>query len=133
MPDKIRNTARQMKCRSSECKPSGDEMAAVSKHLGKAGKAQLPGHKHLVDLVGRMKESNVWKGSIKGYFFKGTVPTKMKSDIESYARTARWKVRPTPKTKKQGILWRERGKKYLLIFATYKGAGNRVYCSLTII
>jgi hypothetical protein len=132
MPE-IRNTARKAKCRSNECKPSGEELAAVSKHLGKAGKNQLPGHKALVDLVAMMKESNVWKGSIKGYFFKGTVPTKMKSNIEAYARTARWKIRPTPRTKKQGILWRESGKKYLLIFATYKGIGNRVYCSLTII
>jgi hypothetical protein len=133
MPQEIRNTARRKACRSSECKPSGDEMAAVSKHLGKAGKSQLPGYKSLMELVGMMKESNVWTGTIKGYFFKGTIPTKIKSDIEAYARTAKWKVRPTPKTKKQGILWREKGKKYLLIFATYKGVGNRVYCSLTII
>lgn len=133
MPKEIRNTARRRACRSDECKPSGDEMAAVSTHLGKANKSQLPGYKALLQLVGMMKESNVWTGTIKGYFFKGTVPTKMKSDIEGYARTARWQLRPTPKTKKQGILWREKGKKYLLIFATYKGAGNRVYCSLTII
>lgn len=108
-------------------------MAAVSKHLGKANKSILPGYEKLLQLVGMMKESNVWKGTIKGYFFKGTVPTKVKSDIEGYARTARWEIRQTPKTKKQGILWRDGGKKYLLIFATYKGLGNRVYCSLTII
>lgn len=133
MPQEIRNTARRRACRSSECKPSGNEMAAVSKHLGKANKSQEPGYADLIKLVGMMKESNVWEGSIKGYFFKGTIPTKMKSNIESYARTARWEIRPTPKTKKQGILWRDKGKKYLLIFATYKGMGNRVYCSLTII
>lgn len=133
MPQEIRNTARRKACRSTECKPSSDEMAAVSKHLGKANKSKLPGYEKLLQLVGMMKESNVWKGTIKGYFFKGTVPTKVKSDIEGYARTARWEIRQTPKTKKQGILWRDGGKKYLLIFATYKGLGNRVYCSLTII
>lgn len=133
MPQEIRNTARRRACRSSECKPSGKEMAAVSKHLGKANKSKHPGYADILALVGMMKESNVWKGSIKGYFFKGTIPTKMKSNIESYARTARWDIRLTPKTHKHGVLWRELGKKYLLIFATYKGMGNRIYCSLTII
>lgn len=122
-----------MSCRSTECKPTPDQMAAVSKNLGKTNKSQLPGYADLMKLVGMMKESNVWEGRIKGYFFKGTIPTKMKSNIESYARTARWDIRNTPKTKKNGTLWRDGGKKYLLIFATYRGMGNRVYCSLTII
>jgi hypothetical protein len=108
-------------------------MAAVSVHLGKAGKSQVDGYNELLQLVSMMKESNVWKGSITGYFFKGTIPTKMKSSIQAYTRTAMWEKRSTPKTMKQGTLWYERGKKYLLIFATYKGLGNRVYCSLTII
>jgi hypothetical protein len=133
MADKIRNTARTRACRTGECKPTEDQTAAVSIQLGKAGKSNLPGYNALMDLVGRMKESNVWAGTITGFFFKGTIPTKMKSDIQSYARTARWKTRVTPRMKKSGILWRSKGKKYLLIFSEYRGAGSRVYCSLTII
>ena len=81
MAKSIRNSARTYLCRSSECAPDEDQMAAVSMYLGKGGKSNQGGYKHLIDLVGRMKESNVWKGSIKGYFFKGSIPTKMKSDI----------------------------------------------------
>jgi hypothetical protein len=133
MPDSIRNTARTHLCRSKECSPDDDQMAAVSVYLGKMGKSDLAGYKHLLDLVGRMKESNVWKGAIKGYFFKGTIPTKMKSEIQSYARTAKWQSKTTKRMTKSGILWRTKGKKYLLIFAVYRGMGNKIYCSLTVI
>ena len=133
MPDRIRNTARTYLCRSEECAPDDDQKAAVSMYLGKMGKSELPGYNHLIDLVGRMKESNVWKGTIKGYFFKGSVPTKMKSDIQAYARTAGWKTKTTKRMTKSGILWRSKGKKYLLIFAVYRGIGSKIYCSLTVI
>ena len=133
MAKSIRNSARTYLCRSSECAPDEDQMAAVSKYLGKGGKSNQGGYKHLIDLVGRMKESNVWKGSIKGYFFKGSIPTKMKSDIQSYAQSAGWQSKTTKRMTKRGILWRAKGKRYLLIFANYRGAGNKIYCSLTII
>lgn len=129
----IRNSARTFRCRSENCTPDEDQLAAVSMYLGKQGKAKLPGYKHLMDLVGRMKESNVWKGSIKGYFFKGSIPTSMKSDIQSYASAASWQKKTTKRMSKSGILWRSKGKRYLLIFASYRGMGNRIYCSLTII
>jgi len=133
MAKSIRNSARTYLCRSENCAPDEDQMAAVSMHLGKSGKANLPGYKHLMDLVGRMKESNVWKGSIRGYFFKGSIPTGMKSNIQSYARTAGWQSKTTKRMNKRGILWRSKGKRYLLIFANYRGTGNKIYCSLTII
>lgn len=133
MAKSIRNTARTYLCRSEDCAPDEDQKAAVSMHLGKAGRANLPGYKHLMNLVGRMKESNVWKGSIQGYFFKGSIPTSMKSDIQAYARTAGWQAKTTKRMTKRGILWRSKGKRYLLIFATYRGAAGKIYCSLTII
>lgn len=133
MAQGIRNTARTKLCRSDECRPDDDQRAAVSVQLGKQGRAELPGYNRLMELVELMKESNVWKGSIKGYFFKGTVPTKVKSDIQAFARTAGWQQTTTKRMTKTGILWRTKGKKYLLIFASYRGLGNRIYCSLTVI
>lgn len=133
MAEAIRNNARTKMCRSKECAPDEDQLATVSVQLGKAGKSKLAGFGHLMELVKSMKESNVWKGSIKGYFFKGTIPTKMKSEIDSYTKTSRWKNTTTKRMMKSGILWRSKGKRYLLIFGKYRGAGNRIYCSLTII
>lgn len=102
-------------------------------YLGKDRKSDLAGHKHLIDILGMMKESNVWRGNIIGYFFKGMISSRMKSAIQEYARAARWQSKTTPRTVKQGILWRAQGKKYLLIVASYRGMGSKIYCSLTII
>ena len=132
MAESIRNSARTYLCRSRDCAPDEDQLAQVSMHLGMQGKSKLEGYNHLIKLVKKMKESNVWKSSIRGYFFKGTVPTGMKSDIQSYARSARWKSKTTKRMTKQGIMWRAGGKRYLLIFANFRG-GNRIYCSLTVI
>ena len=133
MSKAIQNYARVQKCQSADCSPDSDQMAEVSMHLGKRGKSKMAGFNHLNKLVSMMKESNVWTGSIKGYFFRGTIPTKMKSEIQEYSRVAGWQSKTTKRMSKSGILWRAKGKRYLLIFATYRGMGNRIYCSLTII
>lgn len=129
----LRNTAKIQKCRSADCSPNSDEMAEVSMRLGKSGKSKMAGFTHLNKLVSMMKESNVWTGSIKGYFFRGTIPTKMKSEIKEYSKVAGWQSKTTKRMSKSGIMWRAKGKRYLLIFANYRGMGNRIYCSLTII
>lgn len=133
MPKPLRNSARTHRCRSEGCVPDGEQMATVSMYLGKAQKSKLAGYKHLLTLVGQMKESNVWQGNILGYFFKGTIPSRMKSAIREYMQTANWQTKTTKRMKKSGILWRSKGKRYLLIFANYRGMGDKIYCSLTII
>ena len=132
-PSPIRNSARTHLCRSKGCTPDEVQMATVSMHLGKAGKSELAGYKHLLTLITKMRESNVWRGSILGYFFKGTIPSRMKSAIREYAETARWQTKSTKRMTKSGIMWRSQGKRYLLIFANYRGMGNKIYCSLTVI
>lgn len=133
MAKQIRNIARVKFCQSDDCSPSDDHRAEVSMHLGKNGKSKLPGFNHLNNLVSLMKESNVWGGKIRGYFFKGSITTKMKSEIQDFASSSGWKTKSTKIMTKRGILWRAKGKRYLLIFANYRGMGNRIYCSLTII
>jgi len=103
--------------------------------LGKNGKSDSRGYKEVLQLVDLMKESNVWGGSTKGYFFKGSIDTSMKSAITSFANSNGWQRTMGQRIIKYGIIIRggKQNKRHLLIFGYYRGTPNRVYCSLTII
>jgi len=136
----LRNNARTIGCRSRSCVPSADVKALIAAKLGRGGKSEDRGYKEILSLIDRMVESNVWGGSIKGYFFKGTVETGTRSAILSFARGNNWKQTTGKRIVKYGIIirggalgWLGLGKKHLLIFGYYRGTPNKIYCSLTII
>jgi hypothetical protein len=109
--------------------------ALLATKLGKGGKSGSKGYKEILELVDAMKESNVWEGSTKGYFFKGTIDTSMKSAITSFAMSNGWQRTMGQRIIKYGIIVRggKQNKRHLLIFGYYKGTPNRAYCSLTVI
>jgi hypothetical protein len=130
-----RNNARVVACRTRTCAPASDVKALLAAKLGKDGKSDSRGYSDIITLVGKMKESNVWGGSIKGYLFKGSVDTSMKSGITSFATSNGWQRTNGNRIIKYGTIIRggKSGRRHLLIFGYYKGTPNRVYCSLTII
>ena len=132
---KLRNTARVIACRTRACEPSSGVKALLATKLGKNGKSDSRGYKEVLQLVDLMKESNVWGGSTKGYFFKGSIDTSMKSAITSFANSNGWQRTMGQRIIKYGIIIRggKQNKRHLLIFGYYRGTPNRVYCSLTII
>lgn len=108
----------------------------LASKLGSRGKSKSSGYAELMELIGLMKESNIWEGSIKGYFFKGNIPTSMKSKITSFALSNRWKVTNGVRIIKYGKIitgGTKRSAKHLLIFGQYRGGRGKVYCSLTIL
>jgi hypothetical protein len=112
----------------------------ISAKLGRGGKSEQRGYEEILSLVSKMVESNVWGGNIKGYFFKGTIETGMRSAILSFARSNGWQQTTGKRIIKYGTIirggrlgWLGMGKKHLLIFGYYRGTPNRVYCSLTIL
>lgn len=135
MAKTLQNKAKKVSCRSKTCAPTVEVKALLASKLGKGGKSDSRGYKEILSIVDSMVESNVWEGSISGYFFKGTVETGMKSAITSFARSNGWKQTMGKRIIKYGIMIRggKIGKKHLLIFGYYRGTPNRVYCSLTII
>ncbi len=132
---KLRNTAHTTACRTRTCAPSSDAKALLATKLGKNGKSNSKGYKEVLQLVDLMKESNVWGGSTKGYFFKGSIDTSMKSAIISFANSNSWQRTMGQRIIKYGTIIRggKQNKRHLLIFGYYRGTPNRVYCSLTII
>lgn len=130
-----RNYARVMGCRSSTCAPSSTVQALLASKLGKSGKSETKGYTQLLSLVKKMKESNVWGGSITGYLFKGTIDTSTRSGIVSFASSNGWQQTNGRLIVKYGTIIRggKQNKRHLLIFGYYKGKPNRAYCSLTII
>lgn len=135
MAKEVRNTARVVGCQSRTCAPSREVKALLAAKLGRNGKADSKGYKEILDLVDSMKESNVWGGSTKGYFFKGTIDTSMKSKITSFAMSNGWQRTMGERIIKYGKIIRggKQNKRHLLIFGYYRGTPNRAYCSLTII
>lgn len=132
---KLRNNARVTACRTRTCAPSSEAKALIATKLGKNGKSDSKGYKEVLQLVDLMKESNVWGGSTKGYFFKGSIDTSMKSAITSFANSNSWQRTMGQRIIKYGTIIRggKQNKRHLLIFGYYRGTPNRIYCSLTII
>jgi hypothetical protein len=136
MASTLRNTARTKNCRSEGCSPSDEVKAILSSKMGRGGKSKDKGFNDLMTLIGAMKESNIWEGSIQGYFFKGNIPTSMKSSIMSFALNSGWKMTSGKRIVKYGKIYTggtKRSRKHLLIFGYYKGGRGMAYCSLTII
>lgn len=136
MPTNLRNTARSKNCRSKGCAPSDEVKAMLASKLGRGGKSKTDGYKDLMTILGSMKESNIWEGSIEGYFFKGSIPTGMKSNIISFALTNGWKMTTGKRIVKYGKIYTggtKRTRKHLLIFGFYRGGKGMAYCSLTIL
>lgn len=132
---KIRNNARVTACRSRACAPTGEMKALLAVKLGKNGKSDNRGYNEILELVNLMKESNVWGGSTKGYFFKGKIDTSMRSAITSFAMSNGWQRTVGERIIKYGIIVRggKQNRRHLLIFGYYKGVPNKAYCSLTVI
>lgn len=124
-----------MLCRSESCKVSDETKAILAMKLGARGKSKDNGYGELMSLVNAMKESNVWGGSIKGYFFKGRVDTSVRSAVVSYASSNKWQRTMGTRVIKYGIIVRggKGNKRHLLIFGYHRKAQNKVYCSLTIL
>ena len=133
----IVNTARQFRCRTRTCAPSSEAKALLSSKLGARGKSNSKGYSEIMELVGLMKESNVWGAGLKGYLFRGDISTSMKSAVTSFAVSNRWQITLGRRIIKYGIIVRggKLNKRHLLIFGKYrgKGMGGKAYCSLTII
>lgn len=133
----VNNTARKFRCSSRTCAPSGEAKALIASELGKGGKSKDKGYADLLGLVESMKESNVWKGRIKGYLFRGDITTGMKSSITAFVVANGWQITLGERVIKYGTVIQggRLNRKHLLIFGRYrtKGSGNKVYCSLTII
>ena len=132
---KLRNYAKEMLCRSESCKVSDETKAMLSMKLGARGKSSNRGYAQLLSLINAMKESNVWGGSIKGYFFRGRVDTSVRSAVVSYASANKWQRTMGTRVIKYGIIVRggKGNKRHLLIFGYHRKAQNKVYCSLTIL
>lgn len=132
---KLRNYAKEMLCRSQSCKVDDETKAMLSMKLGARGKSKNSGYNELMSLVNAMKESNIWSGSIKGYFFKGRVDTSVRSAVVSYASANKWQRTMGTRVIKYGIIVRggKGNKRHLLIFGYHRKAQNKVYCSLTIL
>lgn len=132
---KLRNYAKEMLCRSQSCKVDDETKAMLAMKLGARGKSKGNGYDQLMSLVGAMKESNIWGGSIKGYFFKGRVDTGIRSAVVSYASSNKWQRTMGTRVIKYGIIVRggKNKKRHLLIFGYHRKAQNKVYCSLTIL
>lgn len=133
-----KNKAKTISCRSKSCAPSANVKALIAAKLGGRGKSENRGYSEILDLIDNMVESNVWGGNIKGYFFKGTVETGIRSAILSFARGNSWKQTTGKRIVKYGTIIRGNskgsfGKRHLLIFGYYRGTPNKIYCSLTII
>jgi len=135
MASKLRNYARTAMCRSESCKVDDDTKAMLAMKLGARGKNKSSGYDEIISLIGSMKESNVWGGSITGYFFRGTVDTKVRSGVTSYASSNKWQRTMGTRVIKYGTIIRggKGNKKHLLIFGYHRKKQNKVYCSLTII
>ena len=132
---KLRNNARVTLCKSESCKVADETQAAIAMKLGKNGKSKRRGYNEILSLIGSMKESNVWEGSIKGYFFKGRVDTSLRSAVVSFATSDRWQQTNGARVIKYGTIIRvgKGNKRHLLIFGYFRGSPNRAYCSLTIL
>jgi hypothetical protein len=103
--------------------------------LGADRKYNSRGYPEILSLINSMKESNVWSGSIRGYFFRGTVETKIRTAVISYASSNGWQRTVGTRIIKYGTIIRggKGNKKHLLIFGYHRKRLNKVYCSLTII
>ena len=132
---KLRNYAKEMLCRSESCKVSDETKAILAMKLGARGKSSNRGYAQLMSLINAMKESNVWGGSIKGYFFRGRVDTSVRSAVVSYASANKWQRTMGTRVIKYGIIVRggKLNKRHLLIFGYHRKTQNKVYCSLTIL
>ena len=131
----LRNNARVVACRTRTCAPSGEARALIAAKLGRNGKSKDKGYQDILAIVEKMKESNVWDGNIKGYLFKGSISTSIRSSITSFATSDGWQRTNGKRIVKYGIIIRggKTNRRHLLIFGYYRGTPNRVYCSLTII
>ena len=135
MSSKLRNYARVALCRSESCKVDDDTKAMLAMKLGARGKSKGRGYDEILSLIRSMKESNVWAGSITGFFFKGTVESKIRTAATSYASSNGWQRTVGTRIIKYGTIIRggKGNKKHLLIFGYHRKRLNKVYCSLTII
>lgn len=133
----ITNQAKQFRCFSRTCAPTGEAKALIASELGKEGGSKARGYSELLELVELMKESNVWKGRIKGYLFRGDITTAMKSAITAFVVSKGWQITLGERVIKYGTIIEggRLNRKHLLIFGRYRtrGSGNKVYCSLTVI
>lgn len=133
----ITNQAKQFRCFSRTCAPTGDAKALIASELGKEGGSRARGYAELLELVELMKESNVWKGRIKGYLFRGDITSAMKSAITGFVVNKGWQITLGERVIKYGTIIEggRLNRKHLLIFGRYRtrGSGNKVYCSLTIL
>lgn len=132
---KLRNNARVTLCKSASCKVEDETQAAIAMKLGRNGKNKRRGYQEILSLIGSMKESNVWDGSIRGYFFKGRVDTSLRSAVVSFATSDGWQQTNGARVIKYGTIIRvgKANKRHLLIFGYFRGSPNRAYCSLTIL
>ncbi len=135
MAKSLRNNARVVSCRSKTCSPSSEARALLALKLGRNGKSESKGYQEILSIIEKMNESNVWGGQVKGYFFRGTIDTSMRSAIVSFATSNGWQRTNGTRIIKYGTIVRggKQNRRHLLIFGYYKGTPNRVYCSLTII
>jgi len=133
----ITNQAKQFRCFSRTCAPTGEAKALIASELGKEGGSRARGYPELLELVELMKESNVWKGRIKGYLFRGDITSAMKSAITAFVVSKGWQITLGERVIKYGTVIEggRLNRKHLLIFGRYRtrGSGNKVYCSLTIL
>lgn len=133
----ITNQAKQFRCFSRTCAPTGEAKALIASELGKEGGSKARGYPELLELVELMKESNVWKGRIKGYLFRGDITSAMKSAITAFVVSKGWQITLGERVIKYGTVIEggRLNRKHLLIFGRYRtrGSGNKVYCSLTIL
>jgi len=84
-----------------------------------------------------MKESNVWKGRIKGYLFRGDITSAMKSAITGFVVNKGWQITLGERVIKYGTVIEggRLNRKHLLIFGRYRTRDkpSTAYCSLTVI
>lgn len=132
--DTPRNYAQVRNCRSKTCAPSKPAKAFLSVKIGQYGASNYQGFKELMTLLSYMKESNVWEGRIRGYFFKGTMASSDRRNILSFVTRNRWKLTAGKRIVKYGMFIKGGpGGNYLLIFGYYRGDASQVYASLTIL
>lgn len=134
MPETLRNYARVSNCRSRTCAPSTPAKAFISTRLGRSGGDKVAGFQELMTLVASMKESNIWEGSVRGYFFKSTLRPTDRRNILSFVSSKGWKLTTGRRIVKYGTYMRGGpGGDYLLIFGYYRGDTSNIYASLTIL
>jgi hypothetical protein len=132
--ESIRNYARVTNCRSKSCSPSNPAKAFLSAKVGQYGASNYQGFDQLMSVVANMKESNIWGGSVRGYFFKGTVKGTDRRNILSFVSRSGWKLTTGRRIVKYGkFIKGGPGGNYLLIFGYYRGDASQVYASLTIL